>query len=307
MADKSISVTYMMVRSRQLEGTYFQGPGIGISIVTSCRIMKGWGIPDETDWPSNRLWPPPQPLGIDAKAKRSRVRAYQRARSSIDCKIAIAAGHTVTAGLDITDQWFSAKNGVIEMPSPEAKQIGGHSVFLHGYDDDKSLFYFQNSWGVEWGNEGRGSFPYEFFDNFCGEAWIARELYDGKRMNSNETTIMELSWGIEDILGGVLRGIEIYDAGQDECIGWAFAVCRGGYLDVEELFVKPKFQGQKNGYCLARGLKELAAKLDLPLRLWIPQVNSDSVSISKMQKIIKYLSLRLFPSDVRWARFKAIS
>lgn len=48
-------------------------------------------------------------------------------------------------------------------------------VFVHncavGYDDEKGLIKFKNSWGNKWGINGYGFISYEYFNRFCLDAW----------------------------------------------------------------------------------------------------------------------------------------
>lgn len=47
----------------------------------------------------------------------------------------------------------------------EKENIYNHSVLLVGYDDELKLIYFQNSYGKKWGNNGFGTFTYEYISN----------------------------------------------------------------------------------------------------------------------------------------------
>lgn len=298
---------YNFVRSRELEGTSSEGPEVGAWIVTSLRVMRGWGNPPESAWPyTDKPWPPDEPPGLDVLAKQSRILAYQRVRSFMECKAALASGHPVSSAFDMTDQWFSANNGIIEMPSSNATIAGSHAVMILGYDDNAGRFTFQNSWGAEWGDQGLGYLPYDFFDRYFSEAWAINNLYKGRR-SSEQLGLLEIRWGTNDIFGGVLHAVEIYDSAADDCIGWAFAVCREGFLDIEELFVRPLFRGTNNGNILTRMLMELAAGLALPLRLWVPHADLDQPNLAIVEKMAKRLSLNLGPSDVRWAGLKGIA
>lgn len=44
----------------------------------------------------------------------------------------------------------------------------GHAVVIVGYDDDKELYEFRNSWGGQWGNKG---YAYMTYHNFKLCAW----------------------------------------------------------------------------------------------------------------------------------------
>ncbi len=43
---------------------------------------------------------------------------------------------------------------------------GGHSVLLTGYDLEKKVFFFKNSWGKEWGNGGYGTMTFKMVDEY---------------------------------------------------------------------------------------------------------------------------------------------
>jgi hypothetical protein len=116
-----------------------------------------------------------------------------------------------------------------------------------------------------------------------------------------------MRWSTEDILGGSLHAVELYDSGEDECIGWAFTVCRDGFLDIEELFVRPAFRRNNNGNRLTGMLRELAARIGLPLRLWVAHADLDQPNLAIVEKMAKRLSLKLGPSDVQWAGLKAVT
>lgn len=42
----------------------------------------------------------------------------------------------------------------------------GHAVLLTGYDSEKKIFTFKNSWGTSWGNEGYGTVSYDYVNKF---------------------------------------------------------------------------------------------------------------------------------------------
>lgn len=192
------------------------------------------------------------------------------------------------------------------MPPSSTAKVGSHAVTMLGYDDNAGLFTFQNSWGAEWGDRGFGYLPYGFFDRYFSEAWVMNNLYKGRR-SSHQSGVLEIRWGTDDIFGGVLHAAELYDSTRDECIGWAFTVCRDGFLDIEALFVRPAFRGNNNGNILTRMLRELAAHIGLPLRLWVPYADLGEANLAIVEKMAKRLSLNLVSSDVQWAGLKAIA
>lgn len=55
------------------------------------------------------------------------------------------------------------------LSTPE--QCGGHSVILTGYDMDKKVFMFKNSWGAKWGKNGYGTIPFDVVDQYVTGAF----------------------------------------------------------------------------------------------------------------------------------------
>lgn len=295
---------YNLLRSRQLEGTYSQGPDVGAWIVTSMRIMRGWGSPPESAKPySVEHWPPLEPSGMDTLAKQSRVLAYQRVRNTIECKLAIASRHLVSAAFNCGEEWYWEMEGIREVPQSSPERV---SMMMMGYNDHTGMFTIQNCWAADLGDRSLGYLSYDFFERYFLESWATSGLYR-KGGSSDQDGLVEMRWSTEDFLGGSLHAVELYDSTEDECIGWAFAVCRDGFLDIEELFVRLAFRGNNNGNRLSGMLRELAARLDLPLRLWVAHADSDQANLAIVEKVAMRLSLSLEPSDVQWAGLKAVA
>lgn len=299
---------YSYIRGQQLEGTFPLDPSAGVWLTSAMRIYKGWGMPPESEFPYNgnlEDFPPDEPEGIDALAKQFRLSTYRRIRSQTEGKIILASELSFTASFNITDQWFDAENGVIKMPSADEEPTAGHSIHIIGYNDNASQFIFQNSWGTNWGDKGYGYMPYEFFEKNLSEAWYCPfPLWQPP--TSTDECLFEIIWGLPDLLDNVLHGREIYDKTNDECVGWVFAVCRDGFLDIEELFVKPDYRSKGKGLRLAQMIKELSGELNLPLRIWVSHIDDEDNNIIRINKIAKYLDLSLQPSAERWAAYQIL-
>ncbi len=308
-----ISSQYSFLRSRQLEGTYPGDAETGVWQITAFRVSSGWGAVTEANCPrtmSGTTWPPAEPPGLDAKAKLLRTHHYQRVRSGNECCTMLGHGRSVGAALEITEQWFNAENGVIDMPGPAHPIVGTHSITITEYDL-RFGFIFANSWGRQWGKGGFGLLPLDYFDRHLISAWSPRgvgPLPDYYACDGVET----VSWGEMDSLwnplhGGVaIHGREVYDGSNDERMGWTFAMHREGFLDVEELFVRPQYRGRGYGSRLVDMLLELAGELKRPLRLWIPFADWTPSNLSMVERIVEKLGLRLFHTDVRWAAAMAL-
>ncbi len=48
-------------------------------------------------------------------------------------------------------------------------ECAGHAVLLTGYDDVREVFFFKNSWGESWGNEGYGEISFDYINNYSDQ------------------------------------------------------------------------------------------------------------------------------------------
>ncbi|MBC7427979.1 MAG: C1 family peptidase [Bacteriovorax sp.] len=55
-------------------------------------------------------------------------------------------------------------------------KCGGHSVLLTGYDLDKGVFFFKNSWGADWGQAGYGTMTIESLDRYAESDFYSAKL-----------------------------------------------------------------------------------------------------------------------------------
>ena len=60
--------------------------------------------------------------------------------------------------------------------------IGGHCIIIVGYDDNKLLYKFINSWGEKWGENGCGYISYDYIHNFkyADEFFILKHVSNPK-------------------------------------------------------------------------------------------------------------------------------
>jgi len=75
-----------------------------------------------------------------------------------------------------------AKSGVLNMPEPDERVMGGHAVMAAGYDDSQKRFIIRNSWGMDWGRQGYFTMPYGYLDpnkNLADDFWTIRASEEG--------------------------------------------------------------------------------------------------------------------------------
>ena len=69
-----------------------------------------------------------------------------------------------------------AQTGVLNMPQPGERSMGGHAVMAAGYDDAQKRFIVRNSWGTGWGQNGYFTMPYDYLTsrNLSDDFWTIR-------------------------------------------------------------------------------------------------------------------------------------
>lgn len=60
-------------------------------------------------------------------------------------------------------------SGVIETLN---RANGFHAITIYGYDPKAKFFYFKNTWGQNWGEQGHGRMSFSYVDKHASEAWV---------------------------------------------------------------------------------------------------------------------------------------
>lgn len=98
-----------------------------------------------------------------------------------DMRIVLAEENLpILIGVRLFDGVYGSKttrSGLIEMPGESSRQIGGHAMALLGYDDQLQLFSGMNSWGDEWGDDGKFYLPYDYVRKYANDIWTFTKNY----------------------------------------------------------------------------------------------------------------------------------
>lgn len=298
------STLYLYVRGRQLEGTFNADPDIGMWPVTANRVLYGLGTPPEEDWPyikSAAEWPPADKPELDKVAKERRILFYHRIRTVAECRKALQNLHPVSAAFDITKQWFDAPSGKIQIPDSAAEVVGSHGLCIDGFEDESQQLHFSNSWGAEWGDNGRGTLPYDYFGTQLVSAWVFAGVGKPRQVQACDR-VQYLNLGFRSPLGHRVHVMECYDYNSDQRIGWAIGVQRDSTLDIEDVFVRPEFRGKGYGGTLFDMIREFQSQLSV--RIWF--THADTLG-DVQTHLCKSLSLNIEPTDERWSPYVAQS
>jgi len=106
----------------------------------------------------------------------SYARIPENENALVALKSALSEGYVVSAGFSCYDNFYSSVNGVIHVPA--GNYVGGHAILIVGYDEEKQLLKFKNSWSPSWGDKGYGYLPYAFL--------TSGDLYDMWMVYSEE-------------------------------------------------------------------------------------------------------------------------
>ena len=135
---------------------------------------------------TEKLWPyditkfakkPPKACYTEALDRQ--ILAYARLATVDEMRACLADGFPFVFGFAVYDGFESqqvAKAGVVDMPKPNERMLGGHAVLGVGYDDRAKRFIVRNSWGPVWGQKGYFTMPYAYLAdrNLSDDFWTIR-------------------------------------------------------------------------------------------------------------------------------------
>ena len=85
---------------------------------------------------------------------------------------ALRAHYPVIFGVQVWDSIFTC-SGVIQMPQPTEKKLGGHAMLIVGVDIANRMYIIRNSWGTGWGDEGYAKMPFSYFEAGSADSFWA--------------------------------------------------------------------------------------------------------------------------------------
>lgn len=153
---------------REMEGTV--NSDAGAMIRDGIKVVAQYGCPSENDWPYDiSKFTVHPPLRIYADAKLEKALKYSRVdQTETALKTVLANYYPVVLGFSVYASFETqevANTGIVPMPQPHEKLLGGHCVLLVGYDDATGLWKLRNSWGPNWGKNGYFFMPYAYLTN----------------------------------------------------------------------------------------------------------------------------------------------
>jgi C1A family cysteine protease len=180
LSDFVPSRLFIYYNERVMEGTVDSDSGAQIR--DGIKSVAKIGAPPETDWPYDiAKFADKPPASAYADAKLDRAVQYQRLVNTVlQLQGCLASGYPFAFGFTVYDSFESpavAKTGIMPMPQPNERKLGGHAVLAVGYDSATRMFIVRNSWGKGWGLAGYFMMPFEYMlSPNCSDFWTIRSI-----------------------------------------------------------------------------------------------------------------------------------
>jgi C1A family cysteine protease len=181
LADATPSRLFIYYNERAIEGTVDSDSGAQIR--DGIKAVNKQGACPEGMWPYDIAKFAEKPSDdCYAAGLRCRAVSYSRlVQTPGQMKGCLAAGYPFVFGFAVYESFESkevAQSGVVPMPKPGERVLGGHAVMAVGYDDEQRNFIVRNSWGSGWGQDGYFLMPYHYLHdpNLASDFWTVRML-----------------------------------------------------------------------------------------------------------------------------------
>jgi C1A family cysteine protease len=152
----------------------------GAMIRDGIKTVVKHGVCSERKWPYViAKFAVKPPVECYREALQHQVTSYQRILTVDEMRACLAQGFPFVFGFTVYESFESqpvAETGLVAMPQPGERVVGGHAVLAVGYDDVSRRFIVRNSWGARWGMHGYFTMPYDYLAdrNLADDLWTIR-------------------------------------------------------------------------------------------------------------------------------------
>jgi C1A family cysteine protease len=163
---------FFYYNERKMEDTEFTDAGADVE--DGIHFTQTYGICNETTWPYDVTQFAVEPSQhAYEEALQYKVQSYgiveqnddllKNIKSLIQQKIPVLIGMRI---FDSFESYVVASTGVVPLPNVEKEEcLGGHELCIIGYNDINRQFIVLNSWGENWGSNGKCFIPYDYISD----------------------------------------------------------------------------------------------------------------------------------------------
>jgi C1A family cysteine protease len=173
---------FIYYNERAMEGTIKQDSGAEIR--DGIKSVAQLGAPPETDWRyviTKFATKPPAKAYRDA-LKHQAIRYARVPQTEMGMQNVLATRYPISFGFTVYESFESdvSSDGIVPMPEPDERTLGGHAVVAIGYKHIRGQLYFEcrNSWGPDWGDDGHFWLPasYVTSSSLARDFWVIKQV-----------------------------------------------------------------------------------------------------------------------------------
>lgn len=170
-----LSPRFVYSEAKKIDGM----PGLeGTTIRASMQALEKIGVCQEKFWPYSPHQKDKPKEGAKTNAQKFRIITYARILKLDELRMSLATKGPAVLGIEVFKGMLKTKTGIVPLPKKGERSLGGHAITACGYDDEKELAKFKNSWAEKWGDKGFGYLPYAYIERYMMDAWSSVDIED---------------------------------------------------------------------------------------------------------------------------------
>jgi len=174
---------FVYYNTRKIEGNI--ATDSGATIRNTMKSINSDGVCPEPIWPYDisKFAVEPSQQAYESASFHHSITYVTVVQSLLQLKQCLMEGFPFVFGMRVYESFESSSvrnTGVVPIPQPGEKLLGGHAVVCVGYIDQTNQFIVRNSWGSNWGDHGYFYLPYDFMTStsLVFDIWTLRQVSD---------------------------------------------------------------------------------------------------------------------------------